>query len=135
MKKPLKVWILRLGPALAIMAVIFLASSVPSSEMPELGIWDLLVKKGGHSIGYALLAIAYCRALAYGKRAARIDYVIAFCLAIFYAVTDEWHQRFTPGRTPSVQDIGIDAIGAFIGLTLRSRVAIRFIKPDKAIEP
>jgi VanZ family protein len=135
MRKTLKVWILRLGPALAIMAIIFLASSVRGSEMPEFGIWDLLVKKGGHSIGYALLATAYCHALAYNKRASRIDYVIAFCLAAFYATTDEWHQRFTPGRTSSIQDVGIDSIGAFIGLALRSRILIRFFKPNKTIEP
>jgi VanZ family protein len=112
----MKAWILRFGPALAIMAIIFTFSSIPGSEMPSFGIWDVLAKKGGHMIGYALLAAAYHRALANNKSSSRICYGIAFCLTVLYAATDEWHQGFIPGRTPSVQDIGIDAIGGFIGL-------------------
>mgnify|MGYP007068801999 CR=1 FL=1 len=47
----------RWGPALVLMLAIFLFSNTPSTEIPNLGGWDRLVKKGGHMLGYALLAL------------------------------------------------------------------------------
>ncbi len=42
----------RWGPAVLMMAVIFTASSFPSRDLPSFGLWDRLVKKGGHMLGY-----------------------------------------------------------------------------------
>jgi len=41
------------------MLVIFLFSARPSSDLPNFGWADTIVKKGGHVIGYALLAWSY----------------------------------------------------------------------------
>ena len=107
--------ILRWFPAVTMMVLIFIASATPGSDLPEFGTMDLIVKKGGHMTGYALLAMA-CFLAAYGdtKSIAR-SAAISLCLAIAYAASDEYHQSFTPGRSPSVIDIGIDAAGAIIG--------------------
>jgi VanZ family protein len=35
-----------------------------------------------------------------------------------YSATDEFHQRFVPGRGPSVVDSAIDTIGAALGMLL-----------------
>ncbi|HEY8449741.1 MAG TPA: VanZ family protein [Bacillota bacterium] len=43
-------------------------------------------------------------------------YLTAWLLATLYAATDEWHQRFVPGRTGSLTDVGIDAVGALLAL-------------------
>ena len=59
--KPIS-WMLRFGPALLVMAMIFIASSIPSAQMPNAGAWDFIVKKGGHMTGYALLGLALVRA-------------------------------------------------------------------------
>jgi VanZ family protein len=130
----MKAWILRFGPALAIMAMIFTASGTPGMELPSFGIWDMLVKKGGHMIGYALFAAACYHALTNNKNTARIYYFIAFCLAVLYAATDEWHQSFTPGRSPAIKDICIDATGGFIGLALLSLIRSRFSISGKSVK-
>jgi len=98
------------------MILIFIASAMPGNELPKFGTVDLIVKKGGHMIGYALLAIA-CFLAAYGdtKNVTR-SAVLSLCLAIIYAASDEYHQSFTPGRSASVIDVGIDAAGAIIGV-------------------
>jgi len=104
-------------PAVAIMAVIFGFSSVPSSEMPHFGFWDTLVRKGGHMLGYGLLALAYWYGLRFDNR--RVWLVLL--LAVFYALTDEFHQSFVPGRHPSWMDVlGFDGGGAAIMLGLVS---------------
>ena len=104
------------------MILIFIASAMPGSEVPEFGTIDLLIKKGGHMIGYALLAIA-CFLAAYGNTKNVIrSVVLSLCLAIVYAASDEYHQSFTPGRSPSVTDVGIDAAGAVIGVGITALI-------------
>jgi VanZ family protein len=123
----MKAWILHWGPAIVLMVLIFIASATPGSELPKFGVWDVFVKKGGHMVGYALLAAAYFHALSSGRHVTRFQFIVAMCLATLYAVSDEFHQRFTPGRTASPWDVCIDAVGGFIGLTvwflIRTRLA------------
>jgi VanZ family protein len=100
------------------MTLIFTASGTPGSDLPQFGFLDLLVKKGGHALGYALLGISYLRGLTGGRNASRGHLVLAVVLATLYAASDEFHQRFTPGRTPSVEDVVTDSIGALAGVGL-----------------
>jgi len=41
---------------------------------------------------------------------------IPFVLGVLYACSDEFHQRFVPGRAGQLRDVGIDSIGVAIGL-------------------
>jgi VanZ family protein len=109
------------------MGAIFLASSTPSSDLPDLGLWDTLFKKGGHLTGYALLALGVLRGLDKpGRKAA----LITLGLVFLYAASDELHQSFTPGRHPSPLDVGIDMLGASLacGLWLVSARVRRFVR-------
>jgi VanZ family protein len=104
---------LRWLPALAVMLVIFGFSSIPSREMPNFGLWDLVVKKGSHMLGYGLLALAWWYGLGFEKRL----WWLALLLAVLYALTDEFHQSFVPGRHPSWLDVlGFDGGGAALAL-------------------
>src|SRR5512147_1099964 len=114
MKRRLWHW----GPALLMMALIFLASGTPGEQLPNLGSWDLIGKKGGHMLGYALLAAAYLHGLTLSKKITRGTVLIAILLAGLYAVTDEFHQLFVPERTSSPVDVGIDIVGASLGAPL-----------------
>jgi VanZ family protein len=101
-------------PALLIMAGIFILSSFPSNELPNFHLFDYLVKKGGHMIGYGLLAASYLYAL--GRRDWK-SFFLAWLLAVLYAFTDEYHQSFVAGRHPSVWDVILfDNFGAILAL-------------------
>ncbi len=66
-------------------------------------------------LGYGLLALAYW----YGLDLVRGKKWLAWGLAICYAITDEIHQAFVPGRHPSLFDVFFfDNLGAFLGLIL-----------------
>jgi hypothetical protein len=119
-------------PAAVLMALIFTASAIPGSEIPGFGFWDFIFKKGGHMIGYALLAASYSLALNAGEKEGCSRLVFAACLATVYSVTDEWHQGFTPGRTPSAWDVFIDAAGAVIGILLWRRFRTGFERSRRA---
>jgi VanZ family protein len=94
------------------MAIIFFFSSLPSKSVPDFGKFELTVKKGGHALGYLLLG----RACLYGFRPGKQAPWLAWGLSIVYAITDEIHQSFVPGRSPRVLDVGIDALGVLLGL-------------------
>ena len=83
-------------------------------------------QKGGHLLGYALLALSYWWALDLQQ-----DHRwLAWLFAVLYAATDEFHQSFTSGRHPSVWDILIfDNLGALIALWL-SNLFIKRKQPD-----
>ena len=102
-------------PALIIMGIIFLASSIPSSQMPNIGKLDLPVKKGGHFSGYALLALCLLRGLQNGKPR---NLVLVLLVCGLYAISDEFHQSFVSGRNPSPMDVGIDFLGSAFGMML-----------------
>jgi VanZ family protein len=94
---------------------IFAFSSVPSLST-ELGTWDTILRKLAHLAEYAVLGLLLDRALR------RPHVVVAVALAGLYAVTDEVHQRFVEGRHGSPVDVGIDTLGALLGVLLWRRV-------------
>ena len=42
--------------------------------------------------------------------------IISFCVGVTYAISDEVHQYFIPGRGPSIIDVGIDSLGVITGI-------------------
>lgn len=95
------------------MSVIFIFSSQPSDKLPDFDRADRIVKKGGHILGYGLLAISYWSALAWDGR----KRPLAWLLTVLYAATDEYHQSFVPGRSASAWDVAIfDNLGALTAL-------------------
>jgi VanZ family protein len=116
-------WLIRFGPALIVMALIFLASSIPSAQMPNAGGFDLFVKKGGHMTGYALLAWMLIRAQ---DKSDLKSILFALLGCAIYALSDEFHQSFVAGRNSTLVDVCIDLAGASIGLLLIARsIALR----------
>jgi VanZ family protein len=126
----LKGFLYRWGLAIILMAVIFIFSSTPGSDLPNFGSVDNIVKKGGHMIGYGLLSSAYWHGLKWDKK--RVWWALVF--AVLYACTDEFHQSFVSGRHPSPFDVILfDAPGAAIALWIRTRFFSS--TPGNFIEP
>ena len=104
---------LRWIPSLFVMTTIFIMSSTPSTSLPSYGMWDMLIKKGGHMTGYGLLSVS----ILYGLDNDRKKNWLAWLLAVLFALSDEFHQSFTPGRNPSLVDVFVfDGGGAALGL-------------------
>lgn len=109
------------------MSVIFLFSSQPSERLPDFNRLDRVVKKGGHMLGYAALAVSYWSGLGLDRR----KRPLAWLLAVLYAMTDEYHQSFVMGRNPSIWDVVVfDNLGALFGLW----VAGGFVKQKRPDE-
>lgn len=76
---------------------------------------DHLVRKTAHFSEYAILGMLLTGVLrAFGVKKAWLPLL----LGALYAVTDEWHQMYSPGRTGKVMDILIDAAGVMTGVLI-----------------
>jgi len=84
---------------------------------------QLVVRKGGHLSEYAVLGMLFWNAW---RKPVRRDprpwrwseAGIALAFSAAYAISDEIHQAFVPGRQAQVTDVFIDTAGAAIGLIL-----------------
>ena len=103
-------------PVLAWAALIFAFSSVPDLGT-GLGGWDLALRKFAHAAEYAVLGALLMRATGRGG--------LAFALGALYAVSDEIHQAFVPGRTGAPLDVAIDAIGVALGVVIWQTIRTR----------
>jgi VanZ family protein len=79
-----------------------------------------IVRKGAHTIEYAILAVLTCRALAAtsDRPLPRATMLRALLYCAIYALIDEAHQTFVPSRTGSGIDVGVDIMGATVGALL-----------------
>jgi VanZ family protein len=103
------------------MIAIYIGSSIPGKEFPVYeGVWDFVVKKSGHLAEFGLLAALLLRGMVWGRPAPapRAHLAAAFGVAVLFALGDEFHQQFTPGRTARALDVAIDALGSGLGLGL-----------------
>lgn len=111
--------------------VIFYFSAQPDLPHAPLVLLDLLLRKGSHMAEYALRAVLVQRALAPSAASlAGGRITLAWLVAVLYAVSDEWHQSFVPGRKAAATDVAIDGIGALLGL-LGWRLALRRLAASK----
>ena len=101
------------GPVVAYMAAIFYVSSLHEAPLPP-GVSD----KPAHAFGYVGLGFVIARALAGGlpPRITRRDFFIGLAIAVAYAASDEFHQRFVPGRFAELADLYADTMGSAVAL-------------------
>lgn len=82
----------------------------------DLGSFNHLVRKNAHFFAYFVLGILVINAV---KRSRALGYrglLLAAGVCLLYAVSDEIHQLFIPGRGGQVKDVIIDSVGAGLGL-------------------
>ena len=103
-------------PAIAVMAVIFVLSSQSGLRVSEDPDVDRPFRVTGHLLAFATLAACLLLAFSRGRRPRARDAFMAYGLTLLFALSDEWHQTFVPGRSGRLDDVVTDAIGALLGL-------------------
>ena len=109
--KSFKDYLEKWAPAIFMMALIFLSSSTKGSTIDETSFNTAT----SHIVGHFILFFFLC--ISFYKATKNIFYSILF--SFIYSLFDEYHQKYTLGRSPSLFDIKVDIIGAVIaGLSL-----------------
>ncbi|MBP3240594.1 MAG: VanZ family protein [Oribacterium sp.] len=78
---------------------------------------DFFVRKAAHATEYAVLGMLLSLSVGeFAECSFRERQRAAFIFGAFYAVTDELHQIFVPGRAGLLRDVLIDSAGVLAGL-------------------
>ena len=75
-----------------------------------------LIRKLAHFSIYAVVGFSVMGFMCTFDMRNIFKLIISFVVGVSYAITDEIHQSFTPGRTPSIMDVGIDSLGVLTGI-------------------
>jgi VanZ family protein len=106
-------------PVLLWMGVIFVASSQPELPFVLNKTVDFVTKKAAHVTEYGVLAFLLWRAISKERGWPYWpSFGGAFAVSLLYAISDEFHQTFVPGRSGRLTDVGFDALGALLALGL-----------------
>ncbi|MCI8310512.1 MAG: VanZ family protein [Clostridia bacterium] len=75
-----------------------------------------IIRKIAHLSEYAAGGFLFYGFFLTFKINPKIQITISILLGVIYAITDEIHQLFVPGRSGKIQDVCIDSIGVVIGV-------------------
>ena len=87
---------------------------------PDVNVLSLnyLIRKCAHFLAYLVLGIIVLFAMRRIGFSGKKGILWTLLICISYAITDELHQGFVPGRTPKLMDVVIDSSGALLGIGL-----------------
>ena len=94
---------------------------------------EFIVRKSAHFIGYMILGILASGLILQYENINK-KYPLAFLICVIYAISDEIHQLFVPGRAGQIRDVLIDSAGSFLGIILVMafvKLLIKFNKKHK----
>lgn len=75
-----------------------------------------LIRKSAHFIAYFILGFLVFHTTRLFIKRNLLTVIIAFIISILYAISDEYHQTFIPGRSGEVRDVLLDSFGSFTGI-------------------
>lgn len=119
-------------PSVVWMGIIFYLSHQPANKSAETSlelvnivlniipvtpdyeiIFHTMIRKSAHFIAYAILGI-----LVYFAYRGRYAVLFTLSICLLFAISDEIHQLFIPGRSGEVRDVLIDLSGAVFGVLI-----------------
>lgn len=119
--------------------MVLIETSAPAAGI-DVDFLHTFVRKNAHFFAYLILGVLAFVALLQSELNGLSGALAAFGIAVVYAISDEAHQLFIPGRSGEVRDVLIDSTGAAVGigislLLLKARQSKSFsTKPNRLQE-
>lgn len=88
----------------------------------KIGFLHIIIRKAAHFTAYFILGLLLMMAVQAPSILKRT--AISLVIAIIYAMSDEFHQTFIPGRSGMFTDVLIDSAGALTGIILFLIIAL-----------
>lgn len=81
----------------------------------KMDFYNHIIRKIAHFIIYLIMGLFSSNAMYHLKVKRKHWLIISMSLCVLYAISDEFHQVFIPGRGPRIFDVMIDSCGALLG--------------------
>ncbi|WP_034638784.1 VanZ family protein [Desulfofalx alkaliphila] len=101
----------------------------PNAEF-DIRSFNNIVRKNAHFFAYLVLGMLVINALRRSGVPGYRSVLITLGICVLYAISDEIHQLFIPGRSGEVRDVLIDSTGASLGVAIYW-AASRLVKGSK----
>ncbi len=79
---------------------------------------ESIIRKIAHFSIYTAVGFLLMGLLSTYKIKNKWKVIVTVVVGVLYAVSDEFHQSFSPGRTPKLTDVYIDTLGVILGMIL-----------------
>ncbi|MBW2109597.1 MAG: VanZ family protein [Deltaproteobacteria bacterium] len=96
-------------------------SSIPEESLPgSKSLTEQILSNLAHIPAYSVLTYCWLRSfgLTIYKEKSPVTMIGVILGILFFSISDEIHQSFVPGRTPSFMDIGLDLLGILLALAI-----------------
>lgn len=97
-----------------------LLNSILPFDLLEDQTFHTLLRKGAHISAYFVLSLLVMNAFGQLAIVGKRRVYMTFAISLAYAISDEVHQLFIPGRSGQVTDVLIDCLGSAIGIACYS---------------
>ena len=98
--------------------LIGLVNQVFPNHTLDLSGFNHYIRKFAHFFIYLILGFLLINAISKSGVALFRAIKLSFAIGCMYAIFDEFHQYFVPGRGPGIRDILIDSMGIIVGVIL-----------------
>ena len=106
----------------------------PEEQMKFIEKYDHFVRKAAHLSIYAVLGgLLYLTAFSLGADKKKV-YVASVVIGALYAVSDEVHQYFVPGRACMIRDMLLDSVGVAFGAAVLMGLVHIIMKKNRRSE-
>lgn len=98
---------------------------------------DPVIRKLAHFTLYMIGGILNLNLVNEYKERMKYTKITSIIIGVTYAITDELHQCFVPGRSAEIRDVYIDSLGILLGVLIMSGLKLfknRMIKCEKEIK-
>ncbi|MBU5467322.1 VanZ family protein [Virgibacillus sp. MSJ-26] len=106
-----------------LMSILNRVEGIIPFEGLDMGTLHHLFRKSAHFIAYLILGMLCFNALKKSYPHAVKSATLAFLICVLYAISDETHQLFIPGRSGEVRDVFIDSLGSITGISIYYMIA------------
>ncbi len=105
----------------------------PEAEEDAFFLCDKIIRKTAHFTEFMLLSVCTLLLALNYRLKLKISAFIAGTYGLIYAITDEVHQLFIPGRSGEVLDVCIDFGGVLTGIAIVSCIIILYRKKKEVV--
>ena len=91
-----------------------------------------IIRKLAHFSLYAVIGFLLMSLMSTYKLKQKNRILVSCSVGLLYAISDEIHQAFIPGRGPQIADVGIDFSGVVVGILISTLIIKILISRKKS---
>ena len=86
-----------------------------------------IARKSAHTVAYLILGVLVYNVLRQYKLSGHTQVAVSIGAVILYAMSDELHQLYVPGRSGELRDVAIDSVAGVIGVLMAYFISHRYV--------